>query len=224
VTAGTTLSGSGQDVKPEDPPDTGYPPEPWHLEGEVHASLWMVPAGAVAKDLPQAVGPAACRGRTVLATGWAAYGPGGTLAYQEFLAAVPVVAGRRLAVNVIRIWVDDPAAALGGRVMWGMPKQMGDLRFEPDKAFQASLAEGGREIAACRFVPGLPLPGRWPLILHTAQMLHAALKVTRARVAGRVVLGRAAWRFAADGPLGFLDGTSPLVSFRLERMALRFGG
>jgi hypothetical protein len=222
VSASRSLDGGMLD-DPEERQDAGYPPEPWHLEGDVHASLWMVPAGAVAADLPQAVRPVACRGRTVLATAWAHYGPGGTLSYHEFLAAVPVVAGRRLVVSVIRIWVDDPAAALGGRVMWGMPKQMGDLRFERGQAFQVSLAEGGREIAACRFVPRLPLPGRWPLVLRTAQLLHAALKLTRARVAGRVVLGSADWRFDTDGPLGFLGGSSPLVSFRLERMALRFG-
>ncbi|HWL68869.1 MAG TPA: acetoacetate decarboxylase family protein [Geminicoccus sp.] len=214
----------GMPDDPEEQQQPRFPPEPWHLEGNVHASLWAVPVSAVARDLPPAMRPVACRGRTVLATGWAAYGPGGTLSYHEFLAAVPVVVGRRLAVSVIRIWVDDPAAALGGRMMWGMPKQMGDLRFERDKAFQASLADGGRQIAACRFVPRLRLPGRWPLVLRTAQMLGAALKVTRARVAGRVVPGRAEWRFAADGPFGFLDGSGPLVSFRLERMALEFGG
>ncbi|WP_159712054.1 acetoacetate decarboxylase family protein [Geminicoccus flavidas] len=223
MNAGSSLRG-GTLGDPEERQDSCYPSEPWHLEGDVHASLWTVSVGAVATDLPQGVRPVACRGRTVLTTGWAAYGPGGTLSYHEFLAAVPVVAGRGPAVSVIRIWVDDPAAALGGRAMWGMPKQMGDLRFERDTAFRASLAEGGREIAACRFVPRLPLPGRWPLVLRTEQMLHAALKVTRARVGGRVVLGRADWRFAADGPLGFLAGSTPLVSFRLERMVLRFGG
>lgn len=210
-----------------------YPPEPWHLQGTAWISLWRVPARALpAGRLPTGARPATVFGRAVVGTAWAVYRPGGTLAYNEALAAVRVRAGGRSFTTVTHVWVDHPASVAGGRALWGMPKQSAVFRNgDRDGGFAASAAAeaDGRPIAALRFRGRAALPGRWRWRTRTAQQplgdgQDRGVTIARAEASAFVELGTAAWDFAPDGPLGFLCGRTPFVSARLAEVALRFGG
>lgn len=202
-----------------------FPAEPWRLQGDAGGSLWAVPRAAVAGRLPQGVRPLGWGRRVLLVTAWACYGgPDSVLAYRELLAAVPVRIGRRIGLSVAWIWVDDPASALGGRVLWGLPKEMARFALVPGDEASGCLRVDGAFVASWRFSPGRMLFGRWPARFRTAQAWGGKIKLARVRVLGRLGGARAAWRFAGNGPLGFLQGCRPLFSFRLEHMDLVFGG
>jgi hypothetical protein len=200
-----------------------FPPEPWRLQGDLHGSLWAIPAGLVAGRLPDGVRPVGWRNRVLLVTAWVFYGPGSVLSYHELLAAVPVRVGYGIGASVAWIWVDDPASAAGGRILWGMPKELGAFMVEAGDDLRFRMSAGGEEIASCRFVPGMTLPGRWPVALRTVQGRDGGLVRAKMRAWGRIGLGRAEWRVAPEGPLAFLAGRRPLLSFRLDRMDAVFG-
>jgi hypothetical protein len=211
----------------------GYPPAPWHLRGTGCVSLWRVPAVELPTDrLPPGARPVTVLGRALVGTAWITYGPGGVLAYDEVLAAVRVRVGGRTCTTVTHIWVDHPASVAGGRELWGVPKELAAFRAGEASGvgFAASaVTSGGQPIAAVSFRGRAALPGRWPFRTRTAQRPlgpgeGGGLRIARAEVVASVELGAAAWRFAPDGPLGFLAGREPFLSVRLSGFSLRFGG
>jgi hypothetical protein len=220
---------------PTDADGVSYPPAPWHLRGTAWVSLWRVPAdGLPAGCLPPGARPATVFGRALVATAWAVYGPGGTLAYDEVLAAVRVRVRGRSFTTVTHVWVDHPASVAGGRALWGIPKRRAVFQVQDGGArgagFAASAATlDGRPIAALRFRGRTGLPGRWSFRTRTAQRPLGRdrgedPKIARAEAVAAVELGVAAWDFAPDGPLGFLNGREAFLSARLADLALRFGG
>lgn len=202
-------------------PSQPFPTAPWHLCGSACASLWQVPIACLAQP-----GPAPLRlgGRLLVLTVWARY-TGGTLAYDELAVAVLQRARPAPSLTVGPIWVSDSRAAAGGRALWGIPKVLGQFdSCTRDRYFSGCMHQAGTAIASLEFTSGLALPGRLPLAGHALQ--HGAgeqLCSTRCSARGQLVLGKAAWEFAADGPLSFLRGRRPLASLRLESLALVFG-
>ncbi len=178
---------------------TSYPRPPWRLRGSLLVSLFV----ARANELPPTQRPPLrVAGRALVGVAFATYEPGGDLAYDEILVAVPTVA---LFPTIAQIWVDSPASRDGARALWGIPKDL--ARFGEDAGIAALSARAGR---------GVPLP---PLALPIVQREHFVLNLIR----GRVRPMRADWRFAADGPLGWLHGRRPLVSFAMTDARLTFG-
>lgn len=205
----------------------GGPPAPWHLRGQVHASLWRIRVADLPPDPWHAVQPLRIAGHALLVTAWADYAPGGTLAYREFLAATAVRGPTPLALagTVGPIWVDDVLAAAGGRVLWKIPKQRGSFRHTAmdGAGWEAELSEGGEFVAALRFrpgrMPGLPLR----LSVWAVQPDAAGPVRTRCVLRGNLRRGAAQWSFASTGPLAFLRGRTPLFSARLSSLAAQFG-
>ena len=201
---------------------SSYPRPPWDLKGTACLSIWRVPADDVpVRDL--GVRPATLFGQCLVGTAWACYEPGGTLAYKELAAAMAGLVGLRPVITINDIWVDSTAAALAGRELWGIPKQLAKFDVCPNAVFEASAEGDGQAIAAVRFASRFVLPGRWPFRFAVAQPSANRAKLTRARLCGRSELGRAFWTYAPDGPLAWLAGCRPLVSVRLSLMTLCFG-
>lgn len=163
-------------------------------------------------------------------TGWADYGADGILAYREALAAVVLRRPCFPAVAITHIWVDHPVSIAGGRALWSIPKVAGRFSGVPDSGAEVADAEG-LPIAGFRFAPGPALPWRQRVALHTVQTaldaqadMDAGAPVSaRMRARGRLRFGRAAWTFAPDGPLAFLQGRRPWLSACLEGAELDFG-
>ncbi|CAB3834569.1 acetoacetate decarboxylase family protein [Achromobacter sp. 77] len=224
--------GLADDAMPTDSPSS-YPQAPWKLSGHALLSMWRVPLA----DLPM-LPPGDARlvtlGRhAICATVWTAYESGGTLAYNELLFATAVRHAGLLApaCTVGPIWVDDEAAAAGGRQLWGIPKQMGHFVPLPaDGTYaslvaeeQASMATGGTAVASVEFRPGLRLAVPLRLAVWTVQGGKAGLIRTRCALRGMARFGSASWRIAPDGPLRFLAGRQPMASAWLGDLSVQFG-
>jgi hypothetical protein len=181
------------------------------MRGSLVISVFRVPG----KLVPQAHLPPNARlitlaGNVFVAVAFVSYEPGSELTYEELLVATPVRDEGRVAVSVPQIWVDSEASRDGGREMWGIPKQL--ARFGAGSSIAAVVATGA-----------VPLPGRWTATGWTAQRLDGRDVRTRMRMSGRVSLTRTGWMFPVGGPLGYLTGRSPLVSFTMKDMRLTFG-
>jgi len=201
-----------------------YPPEPWHLRGQMYVSLWPVPRAQL-PPLPAALAaqarPLTVAGRGVVGTAWVDYGPGGVLQYRELLSAVLVRRGRRPLVSIVDIWVDSPTSRDGGRELWGIPKELAELDF-PTPSGPATHARAGG-IAEARLAAGPRLPGRWPARFSVIQVLGGQPKTSPVRARAAVRLAKATWQVVPDGPLAYLAGRRPLLTLALRDFRMGFG-
>lgn len=197
-----------------------YPAEPWDLRGQLHASVFLVPASALALDLPPGCRPVRLAGRLVAGAAWVHYEPGGVLSYREVMATVLVRRGLRLMPHIVAIWVDSETSRDGGRGLWGIPK--GLARFEERAGRWTAGLESG-PVASATVRVWRALPGRWPTPFSVVQWLDGAAKISPVRSRSRVAVSSVAWDVAAAGPLGFLAGRRPLASFTLADFRMSFG-
>ena len=201
--------------------EVSYPPEPWDLQGLGYVALWLVPTRAL-PALPDGVRPVSVFGRSVVATGFVDYQPGGLLPYHEVLAA-PLVRSRwRVGVSITDIWVDSAASKAGGRELWGIPKELADFSMTHQPSFDGVARVDGELVASARVAPR-PWSVRLPFPLRGTvwQTLNSALARTPLRATGRVRAARGEWR--VGGPLAWLAPYRPLVTIFAEDFGLRFG-
>lgn len=184
-------------------------------------SLWLVPT-RVLPPLPSGVRPVSVFGRSVVATGFVDYQPGGLLPYHELLAAPVVRRGVVPGVSITSIWVDSAASRAGGRELWGIPKEMASFEVAHEPVFRGVARVDGTVVAEARVKVGrvgvrLPVPLRavvW-------QTLGGVLARTPLRATGRVCLARGSWR--VGGSLEWLGSYRPFVTVAAVDFGLRFG-
>jgi hypothetical protein len=200
----------------------GYPPEPWHLRGQLHLSLWLLPAADV-PPLPPALRPTVrvltIAGRAVVGTAWVGYQAGSVLEYRELLAAVAVRRGLRPAVTITHIWVDSESSRDGGRELWGIPKDLATLTVATG-AGGVSTASG---IAESMIQSGRRALGRWPFRFSLVQELDGRPAVSPVRGSSRLHRARITWSGVSGGPLGWLAGRRPLLSLSFRDFRMVFG-
>ncbi len=195
-----------------------FPSPPWRLSAQVWLSVFRIGDTGRPDREPGVYGAA-----------FAAYEEPGVLTYRELVVARLLdVRHRRL--RVTDIWVDSAASRDGGRALWAVPKELAELDLEETRvgptahtAFAARV--DGREVAAGQFAgaPGAALV-RAPFAGSTAQLRPDGTEVSAAiRGTARSLPALGSWDFAPDGPLGFLHGRRPVVSFRLSDVRLTFG-
>jgi hypothetical protein len=181
------------------------------MRGSLVISVFRVPRGLVPTEhVPAGARVITLAGNAFVAVAFVSYEPGSVLTYEELLVATPVRDQGRVAVSVQQIWVDSEASRQGGRELWAIPKQL------------ARFGEGS-SIAGVAVTGGVPLPGRWTSAGWTAQRLDGRDVRTRMRMSGRASLVRTGWLFPVGGPLGYLTGRTPLVSFAMKDVRLTFG-
>lgn len=201
-----------------------FPPEPWALAGQLYASVFLVPPAELPADvlaeLPRGHRAFRIGRRTVIGLAWVDYQPGGVLTYREVLAAVLVRRGLRVAPTIVRIWVDSEASLAGGRALWAIPKDLARLEVQGGR-FAADTDAGPIGFGAARVRAALP--GRWPVRFRVAQHRGATPVISPVRATGRVAFTSAAVHLHGDGPLGFVAGLRPVVSFALRDFRMLFG-
>jgi hypothetical protein len=203
-----------------------YPPEPWHLRGQMYLSIFLIPAGLL-PPLPAALRgtmrPVTVAGRAVVGAAWVRYEPGGTLSYRELLSAVLVHERGRPRVTILDIWVDDVRSRDGGRELWGIPKELTQLRIDADGTGGIRAGAGaGPPIAEAEVRPRR-WPGRWPLALTVAQELSGRVRRTPVHGQSGLAPATVTWRPEVSGPLGYLGKRRPVWSVTLHDFELSFG-
>ncbi|HLV80432.1 MAG TPA: acetoacetate decarboxylase family protein, partial [Chthonomonadaceae bacterium] len=116
--------------------DRGYPAPPWHLQGAAFPMLQVVDSRRARLFVPYglkivSLWPGKTLGGLILAS----YGPGSDLEYNELIAFPALVRrGLKWGVWISHIYVDDDNSLLGGREIWGLPKQWAEFtREEPGR-------------------------------------------------------------------------------------------
>lgn len=193
-----------------------YPPEPWHLRGDLHTSVFLVPLADLPVDLPPGWRPVRIGRLGVVATAWVSYRPGGVLAYEELMSTLLVRRGRRVSLTITHIWVDSPASRDGGRELWGVPKELADFG-----TFVAATDGGLIAVGAVR--TRFLVRGRLRLRFSVVQRLAGAAKVTPVRVQARIGPSRASLAADTGGPLAFLAGRRALLSLSVIDFRMIFG-
>ncbi|MGI5184942.1 acetoacetate decarboxylase family protein [Dactylosporangium sp. CA-152071] len=209
----------------EGSPSMPYPPSPWSLRGRMHVSVWAVPVAdvpALPPALDGAVRVLRVGRRAFVGTAWVDYRPGGDMAYRELLSAVLTRAGWRPRVTITHIWVDSVASRDGGRELWGIPKDLADLTI-PSVSGPASASTVDGPIASAVLPRGDGLPPRLPARFRVVQALAGRAETTPVRSTARYGPARVVWTFAPEGPLRFLAGRRPLLSFVAGDFRMRFG-
>jgi hypothetical protein len=206
-----------------------YPPEPWHLRGQMYLSVFLIPRRdmpALPPVLAAAVRPLTVGGRVAVGAAWVSYEPGGVLHYKELLSAVLVHERGRPRVSITDIWVDSVASREGGRRLWGIPKELADFRIDADTEplVDATISSpSGAPFGSALVRLKRRLPGRFPLGFTVAQQLGEQVRRTPVRGRAGLRTASAAWRPEPDGPLGYLAGHRPLLSLAITDFWLVFG-
>ncbi|MET9621975.1 acetoacetate decarboxylase family protein [Streptomyces sp. NPDC006464] len=198
-----------------------YPPEPWHLAGQMFLSLWVVPRREL-PELPDAVTPLTVAGRAVIGGAWVVYEDDSVLRYNELLTAVLVRDGMRPRVTITDIWVDSEQSRTGGRELWGIPKDMARFAVTRGGARTTLAATEGTPLASAVFHLGRRLPGRWPASYHVCQTLDGRLKTSPVRCRSTLRPARGFWEIAPRGGLP-LPTRPPAFSLCLQDFTLAFG-
>lgn len=206
---------------------TPYPPEPWYLGGDFLVGVFLVPVGAlpdqVWAEIPRGARPLQIAGRVIVGVAAVRYTPGGVLAYDELLVAVPVLGRRRVSVTIPQIWVTSPASRAGGRALWGIPKELMSARRESAGRTVRALYRGEDRTVLAEVTgrAGFDVPGIWSLPLPTLQRGARASIRSSNSVRARVHLARTRWTFGSS--LSWLQDRRPVLSLALTRAAVVFG-
>ena len=195
-----------------------YPPEPWYLGGSLLASAFLVDGAAFRDALPAGRHALRFGSKVVVGVASASYVPGGVLAYEELLVALPTWGRGGLRITIPQIWVDSAQSREGGRALWGIPKELAVFERSDTRA-----AMNGAEMVVESRTGRALLPGMRQLALPILQSVEGGSILSHNRVIGRIRSLRARWSFAADGPLGYLAGHTPFVSFAIRDASIIFG-
>ena len=195
-----------------------YPPEPWYLGGSLLASAFLVDDGVFRDALPAGRHALRFGSKVVVGVASASYVPGGVLAYEELLVALPTWGRGGLRITIPQIWVDSAQSREGGRALWGIPKELAVFERSETRA-----AMNGADMVLDSRTGRALLPGMRQLALPILQSVEGGSILSHNRVIGRIRSLRARWSFAADGPLGYLAGHTPFVSFAVRDASIVFG-
>lgn len=208
-----------------DAAETGYPPEPWNLCGQAYVTVWRLPAEQVTGRVPAGLQPLTVGGQVFVGTAWIDYEPSGLLPYHELLSAVLVRDGVRPIVTITEIWVDSPVSLAGGRAMWGIPKELAQFEMTHEPSFTARADTGAGVVASADIQRGGGLPIRLPSWFTVVQAAQGRGRLqTPVHATGHPHTASANWKINPDGPLGYLHGLTPAVTFALRDFRIRFGG
>lgn len=207
-------------TSPADPSfDVSYPPAPWNMVGQLWLSLFRI------KDAVDELRPAGIYGAAFVS-----YEEGSPLTYSELLVARPVKEDGLKAVSITDIWVDSPASVAGGRGLWAIPKELCDFTLEssyrgPLSRTELTASAERQPIAHARFSDISRIAVRTPFKGDTWQPAiddHAGPITAHLTGSAKALPCRGQWEFAPDGPLGWLAGRRPLISFRMAGFRMSF--
>jgi hypothetical protein len=189
------------------------PHAPWELAGE-WAVAFARRSPSVTALLPEDLAP--MPGPVVVAG--ARYDDSPVGPFVELVVAVPSRVGLRPGYAVVTAAVSVPPARLGYRVNWGLPAELGTLRWIADGDDRQVLWEE-RELSLSLVTRGVSFPAFVPV--RAVQRRADGPVVIPRRVRARGQLARAAVDAREDDPLETLAGPHRGALFSAARFVVR---
>jgi len=177
------------------------PEAPWSLTGEVIVAFVRKPAGGDAAVLPAGLQP--LPGPAVVWAGHWAQTPVGP--FTELAVAVPARLGLRPGLCITMAVVNNADARLAGRLGWGMPRQLGSLRWLAVGS-QRKLGWADRDLEVIAAVR--PGAGPFTKAIRGLQRRSDGVVIVPARLSGWIRRARVTIEVPDD------DGLSPIAGSR----------
>jgi acetoacetate decarboxylase len=200
---------------------SAFPPAPWILGGWGVATLGLVDRAAAVELVPAGVHVVSVLpGKTIGGLFFVSY-ERGSLAYREFgVAAALVRIGSRIAFYLPRMYVDSEASLLGGRAIWGVPKERATFEIGHDIGVTSiDVRQGSHEIARLR--ASVPTTGfRLPLRLPTFGTRDDEYLFFTGKLTARIARARVAVDLAPGDECAPLDLAHPNLALRFENLTL----
>ncbi len=139
----------------------------------------------------------------------------------------------RARVEITDIWVDSQDSLEGGRALWAIPKDLCEFRRTTSggrvQRTSWSTSLDGAPVASARFtdisrvVPRIPFRGSTRQQRPATDAGAGRDVVAELKGSARTLPCRGSWTFDRHGPLAWLAGKRPLVSFRMADFQMSFG-
>jgi hypothetical protein len=181
-----------------------FPSPPWELRGQIWLSVFY--AGP----------PGSPRASYVAA--YVEHEAGSTVPHRALLLARRHRGGHTRRLTVIDGWADSAEVVEGDRALWGFPVSLGELSMDagglgPVRRASWSATADAQPIASAQFADTSGAMVRAPV--------RGSVSSARVRGTGRTVPALASWEIEPEGPLGWLAGSQPVMSFRVRDARLR---
>jgi acetoacetate decarboxylase len=152
-----------------------YPPAPWRLQGYGLQTLHLMDIDRVRHLVPAHLQIFSCLpGKTLGSLYVGRYEAESTLNYSELIVVPALIHNQgKVGVWISHIYVDNPDSIVGGREIWGLPKEMAEFEWEDKKAI---VRQGDRALCELRSswqLPGIEHPIQVPAFSLVNQQLSA---------------------------------------------------
>lgn len=138
-----------------------YPPAPWNLQGHALLTCHLIDVQLARTVIPPEFEIVALLpGKTLGGVYLSSYEAGSTLQYNELIVTAALVRyGQAIGAWISHIYVDHPDSVAGGREIWGLPKELADFTWSPDRV---TVHQAEQLLCSLRrFQPWFRLPSSW---------------------------------------------------------------
>jgi len=203
-----------------------YPSPPWTLQGEAIQAVHLIDF-AVARALVPAeleiipIFP----GKTLGGIYLAHYQAGSVLEYHELIVIAAMVGGGgKIGAWISHIYVDNPSSLLGGREIWGLPKELAQFTWYPgDPCPSVTVQKGERSLCSLVCTNSI-LPaatwGKLPFNGSVFSTLDTNLVFFESEFSARFKVVSGKLDIPKTSPLNDLNLGQPLLTVYCEEMRL----
>lgn len=168
-----------------------YPSAPWTLQGFSVQTLRLVNMAKARPFVPPDLDiVSVIPGKTLGLMYLASYASGSALSYNE-LIVVPALTrhGKNVGFWISHIYVDHPDSMVGGREIWGLPKEPAQFVWRLGEESEVQVSQGDRILCHLHYARQLQL-WRQPLFLPVLSKLGGNLLRFKGSLSARLGLGK----------------------------------
>jgi hypothetical protein len=198
-----------------------YPSAPWTLKGAAVHTLRLVESVQARAFVPSDLDVVSVLpGKTLGVVFLASYGPDSDLTYHE-LIVVPALTrrGKNVGFWISHIYVDHPDAMLGGREIWGLPKELAQFTWQIGEQSHVLVRQGEGRVCTLRY--GRPRRlWRQPLLLPVLSMRGAHLLWFTGTGSARLGLGKGHVDVPSEHPCATLGLAGAARTYHYDDLTL----
>ena len=198
-----------------------YPQAPWLLQGYAYQTLQLLDVNRVRPLIPPELNIiSVLPGKTIGGVYLANYGTGSVLEYNELIAIAALVThGGKFGAWVSHIYVDNADSVAGGREIWGLPKQIAEFTWEPERV----TARQGDRLLCCLNYNRSGFGWRQQLSASSFSTLRNSLLAFPARLEAQIGLTSSKLEVPLESPLTALNLSQPWLTVSCDQMRLQVG-